>query len=98
MIINAEMNIVVSCIITIIVGSIIGVINAFLIIKIKIDSFITTLGMSSVLFALATAISNGRMIFGFDKTFKSHIKKYEKSQSSCSQIRSSRCNKTNNRL
>ncbi len=71
MIINAEMNIVVSCIITIIVGSIIGIINAFLIIKIKIDSFITTLGMSSVLFALATAISNGRMIFGFDKTFKS---------------------------
>jgi Ribose/xylose/arabinose/galactoside ABC-type transport systems, permease components len=35
MIINAEMNIIVSCIITIIVGSIIGVINAFLIIKSK---------------------------------------------------------------
>ena len=48
----------------------IGALNAFLILKIKIDSFITTLGMSSILYALASAISNGKMIFGFDQSFK----------------------------
>jgi len=70
LLINGGISILSACIITVVLGALIGALNAFLIVKIQIDSFITTLGMSSVLFALATAISNGRMIFGFDKTFK----------------------------
>ena len=70
LIINGGMSIWAACLITLGTGALIGAFNAFLILKIKIDSFITTLGMSSILYALASAISNGKMIFGFDQSFK----------------------------
>ena len=70
LIINGGMSIWAACLITLGTGALIGALNAFLILKIKIDSFITTLGMSSILYALASAISNGKMIFGFDQSFK----------------------------
>jgi ribose transport system permease protein len=59
-----------ACLIALGTGVLVGALNAFLILKIKIDSFITTLGMSSILYALASAISSGKMLFGFDKAFK----------------------------
>ena len=37
----------------------IGLVNAFVVVKLKVDSFIGTLGMSSILFALAYMISAG---------------------------------------
>ena len=52
LIINGGMSIWAACLITLGTGALIGALNAFLILKIKIDSFITTLGMSSILYAL----------------------------------------------
>ncbi len=52
-------------------GVIIGNINGFLVVKVRIDSFIATLGMSSILTAFAVWRSNNRSILGFPDTFKS---------------------------
>ena len=53
------------------VGAVVGNLNGFLVVKIKIDSFIATLGMSSVLTAFAVWRSNNRSILGFPESFKS---------------------------
>jgi len=53
------------------VGLVVGNINGFLVVYIKIDSFIATLGMSSVLTAFAVWRSNNRSVLGFPETFKS---------------------------
>ncbi len=53
------------------VGVVVGNINGFLVVYIKIDSFIATLGMSSVLTAFAVWRSNNRSVLGFPETFKS---------------------------
>lgn len=53
------------------VGVVVGNINGFLVVFIKVDSFIATLGMSSVLTAFAVWRSNNRSVLGFSDTFKS---------------------------
>jgi ribose transport system permease protein len=53
-----------------VVGIIVGNINGFLVVKIRIDSFIATLGMGSVLTAYAVWRSNNRSILGFPDSFK----------------------------
>ncbi|MGB0114930.1 MAG: ABC transporter permease [Ilumatobacteraceae bacterium] len=52
------------------VGFIVGNINGFLVVKIKIDSFIATLAMSSALTAYAVWRSDNRSILGFPDSFK----------------------------
>jgi ribose transport system permease protein len=52
------------------VGFIVGNVNGFLVVKIRIDSFIATLGMGSVLTAYAVWRSNNRSILGFPDSFK----------------------------
>lgn len=52
------------------VGVVVGLINGWLVVKIKIDSFIATLGMSSVLTAYAVWRSNNRSILGFPDEFR----------------------------
>ena len=52
-------------------GVLVGVVNGFLVVKIHIDSFIATLGMSSILVAFAIWRSNNRSILGFPESFKS---------------------------
>lgn len=52
-------------------GFIVGNINGFLVVKIKIDSFIATLAMSSALTAFAVWRSENRSILGFPDSFKS---------------------------
>ncbi len=52
------------------VGLVVGNINGFLVVKIKIDSFIATLGMSSILTAFAVWLSDNRSILGFPDSFK----------------------------
>jgi ribose transport system permease protein len=52
------------------VGLIVGNVNGFLVVRIKIDSFIATLGMSSILTAFAVWRSNNRSILGFPEGFK----------------------------
>ena len=52
-------------------GILIGTLNAFLIVRVKIDSFIATLGVSSVLTAYSVWRSGNRSILGLPDSFKS---------------------------
>lgn len=54
---------------SLILGLIVGVINATLIVRVKIDSFIATLGMSSVLTAFSVWRSGNRSILGLPDGF-----------------------------
>jgi ribose transport system permease protein len=51
-------------------GLLIGFVNGFLVVKIRIDSFIATLGMSSILTAFTVWLSKNRSILGFPPEFK----------------------------
>lgn len=51
------------------VGVLVGFVNGLLVVKIKIDSFIATLAMSSVLTAYSVWRSNNRSMIGFPDTF-----------------------------
>jgi len=53
------------------VGFVVGNVSGFLVVKIKIDSFIATLAMSSALTAFAVWRSNNRSILGFPDSFTS---------------------------
>ena len=44
---------------SLLIGVVIGLTNAFVVVKLKVDSFIGTLGMSSILIAVAYMISDG---------------------------------------
>jgi len=52
------------------VGLAIGVVNGFLVVKVKIDSFIATLGMSSILTAFGIWLSKNQSILGFPPGYK----------------------------
>lgn len=69
--VEAGWSLPVSIIAALLVGFVVGNINGFLVVKIKIDSFIATLGMSSVLTAFAVWRSQNRSILGFPESFKS---------------------------
>lgn len=58
-------------VIALVFGMLVGSLNGFLVVKIHIDSFIATLGMSSVLVAFAVWLSKNRSILGFPESFKS---------------------------
>jgi ribose transport system permease protein len=51
-------------------GVLIGAVNGWLVVKIRIDSFIATLGMSSILTAFTVWLSKNRSILGFPEGFK----------------------------
>lgn len=55
---------------TLLVGAVIGAFNGILVVKVKIDSFIATLGMSSILLALIAWISGSEQILGLGKGFQ----------------------------
>jgi ribose transport system permease protein len=69
--VEAQWSIPVAILASLLVGLIVGNVNGFLVVKIRIDSFIATLGMSSILTALAVWRSNNRSILGFPESFKS---------------------------
>ncbi len=52
------------------VGVAIGMVNGFLVVKVKIDSFIATLGMSSILTAFGIWLSKNQSILGFPSGYK----------------------------
>lgn len=54
----------------VLLGVLVGAVNGFLVVRINIDSFIATLGMSSVLTAYAIWRSNNRSILGVSDGFK----------------------------
>lgn len=69
LLVNQGMPTGVAVAVTAVVGVLIGLISGLLIIKANIDSFIATLGVSSLLGALITSISGGEQILGVPKSF-----------------------------
>ncbi len=59
----------VAILLTLASGAVIGIASAFLIVEIRIDSFIATLGVSSLLAAAITAVSNAQQILGVPPSF-----------------------------
>jgi ribose transport system permease protein len=57
-------------ILTLVAGGLIGLANGLLVVKVRIDSFIATLGMSSVLLALIAWVSNSQQILGVGSSFE----------------------------
>ncbi len=56
--------------ITILAGALVGFISGIIIVKLRIDSFIATLGMSSGLLALISLLSENRQIIGLSEGFR----------------------------
>jgi ribose transport system permease protein len=56
--------------ITVVGGALVGVVSGVLIVRIRIDSFIATLGVSSLLLALISWLSAEQQIVGLDNTFQ----------------------------
>jgi ribose transport system permease protein len=69
-IIHAGIPMIPAIILTLLAGSVIGLVSALLITKAKIDSFIATLGVSSLLAAGVTWVSGGEQIIGLDSSFQ----------------------------
>ena len=57
--------------VTLVVGCLIGATSGALIVRAKIDSFIATLGMSSILLAMVAWVSGGQQILDLPKSFQS---------------------------
>jgi ribose transport system permease protein len=55
---------------TIVVGAVVGIVQGLLIVRARIDSFIATLGASSVLLALLAWLANSQQILGLSSGFQ----------------------------
>ena len=55
---------------TIVAGGVIGIVNGLLVTKVRIDSFIATLGVSSVLLAMIAWVSDSQQILGLGTSFQ----------------------------
>jgi ribose transport system permease protein len=63
-------NPLVAALMAIVVGTLVGVINGFVVVKLKVNSFIATLGMSSLLLAATYWVTDGKQIVsGFSEGF-----------------------------
>ena len=66
-----HVNAVLSVVLVVALGAVIGMVNGLIVVRLHVDSFITTLGMSSILAAAAYAVSGGQQITGvFSSTFE----------------------------
>jgi ribose transport system permease protein len=66
-----HVNAVLSVVLIVALGAVIGMVNGVIVVRLHVDSFITTLGMSSILAAAAYAVSGGQQITGvFSSTFE----------------------------
>jgi len=57
-------------IVTVLIGALVGLLNGLLIVRVRIDSFIATLGMSSILLAVIDWLSNSQEILGLSNSFQ----------------------------
>jgi ribose transport system permease protein len=57
-------------VLTLAAGALVGLANGLLIVKVRIDSFIATLGMSSILLALIAWVSSSQQILGLPEGFQ----------------------------
>jgi ribose transport system permease protein len=70
LLVNHGVPIVPAIILTLIAGALIALINGLLIVKVRIDSFIATLGMSSILLAMIAWVSNSQQILALPEGFQ----------------------------
>jgi ribose transport system permease protein len=66
---HTGLGVVASIVAAIVLGVVIGALSGLLIVLARIDSFIATLGVSSLLAALITAVSDGQQILGLPDSF-----------------------------
>jgi ribose transport system permease protein len=66
---QAGLSVPVTVILTLLVGALVGLVSGVIITKVKIDSFIATLGMSSILSAVIAWLSDSQQILGLGETF-----------------------------
>jgi ribose transport system permease protein len=66
---NVHVSPLLACVMTIGFGALVGTANGFLVTVVGVNSFITTLGMSSVLLAIAEGIANGNYFGPFATSF-----------------------------
>lgn len=66
---NEVMSAVPAIIVGIVTGTIVGFLNGFVVVKLKVDPFIGTLGMSSVLAAVQVIVTNNEEPLPVDSTF-----------------------------
>jgi ribose transport system permease protein len=71
LLVNHGVEILPAIVISTAAGALVGLANGLLIVRVRIDSFIATLGMSSMLFALVDWISNSQQIVGVSNSFQS---------------------------
>lgn len=69
LLITIGMPISVAVILTLVFAAVIGLITGFIIVRFRIDSFIATMGVSSLLAATVTLLSGGRQILGMPASF-----------------------------
>lgn len=69
LLITAGVGVVPAMLLTLLAGGVIGAISGLLIVKARIDSFIATLGVSSLLAATITFVSGGEQILGAPASF-----------------------------
>jgi ribose transport system permease protein len=73
---HTHVNIAVACLIAVAACAVVGAISGFIVVRLRVDSFIATLGMSQVLAAAALYISQNQDISGvFSHTFLNLVQK-----------------------
>jgi ribose transport system permease protein len=70
LLVDKGVPIVPTILLTLLAGALVGLANGLLIVKARIDSFIATLGMSSILLALIAWVSSSQQILGLSESFQ----------------------------
>jgi ribose transport system permease protein len=70
LLVDKGVGLVPAIVLTLLAGAVIGLVNGILITRVRIDSFIATLGMSSVLLALIAWVSSSQQIVGVGSSFE----------------------------
>lgn len=70
---NDHLPVLLAIVISVAVGATVGFVNGFIVVKLRVNSFIATLGMGSVLGALATIITDGQTPLPYTGSFWSNL-------------------------
>jgi ribose transport system permease protein len=68
--VNKGLPVVPAMLLTLLAGALIGLASGLLVVRVRIDSFIATLGMSSILLALIAWVSSSQQILGLPESFQ----------------------------
>jgi ribose transport system permease protein len=70
LLVNRGVPIVPAIVLTVLAGAVVGMLNGLLVVKARIDSFIATLGVSSILLAMIAWVSSSQQILGLSSSFQ----------------------------